>query len=110
MSVYVETIGTDCQPVLNVVGIRAATATVECQMVGGMLGEAPVADEYCRQPIVARVGADRQDGTILGPKERAPQSAVHCSRLTPAVAYPFRNNVLRIDNAICLKNASVRFT
>jgi hypothetical protein len=30
--------------------------------------------------------------------------------LTPAVAYPFRNNVLRIDNAICLKNASVRFT
>ena len=57
--VYVETIGTDCQPVLNVVGIRAATATVECQLVGGMLGEAPVADEYCRQPIVARVGADR---------------------------------------------------
>jgi hypothetical protein len=59
--VYVETIGTDCQP-LVLVGIRAPTATVECQMVGGMLGEAPIADEYCRQPIVARVGADRQDG------------------------------------------------
>jgi hypothetical protein len=27
-----------------------------------MLGEAPVADEIYRQPIVARVGADRQDG------------------------------------------------
>ncbi len=40
----------------------ATTATIECQMVGGMLGEAPVADEYCRQAIIARVGADRQDG------------------------------------------------
>jgi hypothetical protein len=60
--VYVETIGTDCQPVVNVAVIRAATATIECQMVGGMLGEAPVADEYCRQAIIARVGADRQDG------------------------------------------------
>ena len=49
-------------PTVNVVGIRAATATIECQMVSGMLGEAPVADEFCRQPIVARVGAGRQDG------------------------------------------------
>ena len=31
-------------------------------MIGGMLGEAPVADEICRQPIVARVSAARQDG------------------------------------------------
>src|SRR6266536_5978328 len=58
--VYVEAIGIDCQPIINVVGIRAATATIECQMVGGMLGEAPVADEFCRQAIVARVGADSQ--------------------------------------------------
>jgi len=27
-----------------------------------MLGEAPVADEICRQSIIAPVGADRQDG------------------------------------------------
>jgi hypothetical protein len=59
--VYVEAIGIDCQPIINVVGIGAATATIEGQMVG-MLSEAPVADEIYRQPIVARVGADRQDG------------------------------------------------
>jgi len=60
--VYVEAIEIDCQPIINVVGIRAATATIECQMVGGMGGEAPVANKFCRQLIVARVGADRQDG------------------------------------------------
>jgi len=58
----VEAIGTDCQPIVNVLGIRAATATIECQMVGGMLGQAPVADEFCRQPIVARVGTVGQSG------------------------------------------------
>src|SRR5262249_16119202 len=57
-----EAIGIDCQPIINVVQIEAATATIEGQMVGGMLGEAPVADEICRQSIIARVGADRQDG------------------------------------------------
>jgi hypothetical protein len=62
--VYVEAIGIDCQPIINVVGIGAATATIECQMVGGMLGEAPVADEFCRQPIVARVGADIEASSI----------------------------------------------
>jgi hypothetical protein len=36
--VYVEAIGIDCQPIINIVGIRAATARIECQMVGGMLG------------------------------------------------------------------------
>jgi len=56
--VYVEAIEIDCQPIINVVGIRAATATIECQMVGGMGGEAPVANKFCRQLIVARVGAD----------------------------------------------------
>ena len=60
--VYVEAIGTDCQPIINVVGIGAATATIEGQMVRCMLGEAPVADEICRQSIIAPVGADRQDG------------------------------------------------
>jgi hypothetical protein len=45
--VYVEAIGTDCQPIVNV-GIRASTATIECQTVGGMLGEAPVPNEFCR--------------------------------------------------------------
>ena len=60
--VYVEAIGIDCQPIINVGGIGAATATIECQMVGSMLGEAPVANEICRQPIVARVGAYREDG------------------------------------------------
>src|SRR5262249_45192998 len=58
---YIEAIGPDCQP-LVLVGIRAPTTTIECQMVGGMLGQAPVADEFCRQPILARMGADRQDG------------------------------------------------
>src|SRR4029077_6696149 len=47
--VYVEAIGIDCQPFINVVGISAATATIEGQMVGSMLAEAPVADEICRQ-------------------------------------------------------------
>jgi hypothetical protein len=59
---YVEAIEIDCQPIINVIGIGAATATIEYQMVGGMLGEAPVADEICQQPIVARVRADGQDG------------------------------------------------
>jgi hypothetical protein len=31
-------------------------------MIGGMLGEAPVTDEMCRQPIVTRVGPNREDG------------------------------------------------
>src|SRR5262249_43914854 len=62
LSPIAQAIGIDCQPIINVVGIRAATAMIECQMVSGMLGEAPVADEFCRQLIVARVGADRQDG------------------------------------------------
>jgi len=35
-------------------------------MVGGMLGEAPVADEICRQLIVARVSPDRQRGKRRG--------------------------------------------
>jgi hypothetical protein len=56
---YIEAIGTDCQPIANVVRIRAATTTIECKMVGGMLGEAPVADEFCRQAIVAPVGGNR---------------------------------------------------
>jgi len=55
-------ISVDCQPIVNVVGIRVATATIECQMVGGMLGQAPVADEFCWQAIVARVGADTHSG------------------------------------------------
>jgi hypothetical protein len=29
-------------------------------MVGGMLSQAPVADEFCRQSIIERVGVDRQ--------------------------------------------------
>jgi hypothetical protein len=36
----------DCQPIVNVVGIRVATATIECQMVGGMLGQALVAVNF----------------------------------------------------------------
>jgi hypothetical protein len=58
--VCVEAVGPDCQPIVNVVRIRAATTTIECQMVGGMLGQALVADEFCRQAIVARMGTDRQ--------------------------------------------------
>jgi hypothetical protein len=42
----VEVIGTDCQPIITVVGIRAATAAIEGQMVGGMLGQAPVPDKF----------------------------------------------------------------
>ena len=53
---YIEAIGPDCQP-LVLVGIRAPTATIECQMIGCMLGQAPVADEFRWQTIVARMGA-----------------------------------------------------
>ena len=42
----VEVMGTDCQPIITVVGIRAATAAIEGQMVGGMLGQAPVPDKF----------------------------------------------------------------
>jgi hypothetical protein len=60
--VYVEAIGIDCQPIFNVVGIGTATAAIEGEMIGGMLGEAPVANEMFRQPIVTRVDPDREDG------------------------------------------------
>jgi signal transduction histidine kinase len=50
----VEAIGTDCKPIVNVVEIRAATANARWS--------APVADEFCRQAVVARVGALRQSG------------------------------------------------
>jgi hypothetical protein len=60
--VDVETIGIDCQSTINVVGIGAAPATVEGQMIGGVLGKAPVAGEIWREPIVVRVGRDRQGG------------------------------------------------
>jgi hypothetical protein len=55
---YIEAIGPDCQP-LVLVGIRAPTTTIECQMIGCMLGQAPVADEFRRQAIVARMGAEK---------------------------------------------------
>jgi hypothetical protein len=60
--VCVEAIGIDRQPIINVVGIGTATATIEGQMIGSVLGEAPVADKMGRQLIVARVGPDREDG------------------------------------------------
>jgi hypothetical protein len=31
-------------------------------MIGDVLGQAPVAGEFCRQAIVASVGADSQSG------------------------------------------------
>jgi hypothetical protein len=45
------------QPIANVVATRAASTPVECQMVGGMLRQAPVADEFRVRAIVACMSA-----------------------------------------------------
>jgi hypothetical protein len=48
--------------IVNQPSTLAAPATVEGQMIGGVLGKAPVAGEIWREPIVVRVGRDRQGG------------------------------------------------